>query len=78
MLAYTNLEDSKMDEKPPAEWRRGPNTRNQSQGVKSIGDGKTPNSDNLQPQPSTFLDTNSSLKRSDIQDHIKSVKQQNR
>ena len=49
MLAYTNLEDSKMDEKPPAEWRRGPNTRNQSQGVKSIGDGKTPNSDNLQP-----------------------------
>lgn len=75
MLAYTNL-DNTIEDMPSAEWRRGPNTRNSS--AKNLNGDKqaiTANSENPLPPTGKFLDTSASLKRSDIKDHIKSVKQ---
>lgn len=75
MLAYTNLNDNTIEEMPSTDWRRGTNTRNSS--AKNLnGDNKAAISENPPPQTGKFLDTNASLKRSDIKDHIKSVKQQ--
>ena len=74
MLAYTNL-DNTIEEMPPAtDWRRGTNTRNSS--AKNLnGDKAATISEHGPPQNGKFLDTSASLKRSDIKDHIKSVKQ---
>ena len=75
MLAYTNL-DNTIEDMPSTEWRRGTNTRNTS--AKNLnGDNKAANSENPLPPTGKFLDTSATLKRSDIKDHIKSVKQSN-
>ena len=74
MLAYTNL-DNKIDEMPQTDWRRGTNTRNSSAKNLNVVENKAATiSDQPPNQNAKFLDTSASLKRSDIKDHIKSVK----
>ena len=75
MLAYTNLENTVEEMPPQTDWRRGTNTRNSSAKNLNADNNKAANSENPPPPTGKFLDTSSSLKRTDIKDHIKSVKQ---
>jgi len=70
LLAYTNIDS---EEVVQTEWRRS-NTRNAS--AKKVVSDTTNNSDLTQLSPGKFIDT--TQKRLDIKDPVKSVKTQNR